>query len=108
MMDTYSGDGLSARVYGRTVQVTVPAATSGGHLLAVICRLRHLRREVASENDWVVDVSALEDIPLSLLSVLMEMAEEIRSQGRHLAVIGLDAHCARKGPVAPTPGPFSA
>ena len=107
-MDTYSGDGLSARVHGRTIQVRVPAATSGGHLLAVIWRLEHLRREVSAEHDWVVDVSALEDMPISLLIVLMEMAEEIRSQGRQLAVIGLDAHCASKAPVAPARGAFCA
>ena len=106
-METHLGDGLSARVHGKTIQVTVPASTSGGQLLAIICRLRHLRREFSTHHDWVVDVSALDDIPISLLSVLMELAEEIRSQGRQLTVIGLDGPCTDTGPVARSRGTFS-
>lgn len=85
----YDSDGVLATLSADTVKVSVPRATSPHHQLAVIWGLQQIHEHICPNVNWVVDLSAVDQVPLSLLSVLAHLDKDLRSQGRQLVETGV-------------------
>ncbi len=85
----YDADGLIALYTGSAVRVCVPRLTSEGHRMAVMSGLDHVWRRCAGSRRWIVDVSAVETLPLSMLTALTAIAEGLKEEDGEFVLVGV-------------------
>ena len=83
-------DSLNVSITPGTIRIDISAsALHGDQRPVIIAELRRLYKEGPRDADWVVDVSALRDLPLSFVSVLACLGEKLKSQGREMRLSGI-------------------
>jgi len=85
----YRADGLTATLRAGTLQVRLPGVQSNEHYLSTVAGLQQVYDHGPSDVNWVVDGSALCQLPLPLLSLLVCYARGLDQRGQCLTVIGL-------------------
>jgi len=85
----YARDGLHAELIHGAVKIELPQVGSSRHYLAIMAGLERIFEATPPTAEWVVDVSRLRQLPLSLVSALVLYEEELRKRGRVVRFIGL-------------------
>ena len=86
----HNPESLSVSATPGTIRIRITAsALHGDQRAIIIAGLHRLYKEGPKDADWVVDVSALRDLPLSFVSVLGCLAEKLKSQGREMRLSGV-------------------
>ena len=78
-----------ATSYG-TATIEVPEITSESHRLSVIAELYALCESPPTEPRWVIDLSNLSVLPVSLASIFVALGNDLRKQGREVRFDGLN------------------
>ncbi len=85
----HDGDGVTAVVRANAVYIRLPRAESDQQYSEIFQALQHVFNQGFNEIDWIVDVSALSQLPLALLSVFTSFREELESKQHRLLLAGL-------------------
>lgn len=85
----YDADGLIALYTGSAVRVCVPRLTSEGHYMAVMSGLDQVWRRCVGSRRWVVDVSAVETLPLSMMTALTAIAEGLKEEDGEFVLVSV-------------------
>lgn len=101
----YDHDGVQAIVRPQSLYIRLPYVSSEEQYPKIFCALQRIYDAGFDNLDWVVDVSALARVPLSLLSVFTSFREELRCNGRRLSLSGISPD-AFPPPSAFSPSPL--
>ena len=74
-----------------TVHVELPEITSEYHRLIIVSNLYELCQHPPTESSWVIDLSRLKTIDVSLVSVLAALARELGNKSRDVEFVGIRA-----------------
>ncbi|HIJ66438.1 MAG TPA: hypothetical protein HPP77_10865 [Candidatus Hydrogenedentes bacterium] len=85
----YNADGLVATATSGAVQIRLPRLESVNHCLAVAAGLQEIHDAAHKDAHWIVNASALTELPMLLVSVFVALDEKLRERGRALRLIGL-------------------
>ena len=85
----YDSDGLVAIATVGAVQIQLPPIANVHQCLAVAAGLQAIHEKSPNGISWVVNASALTELPILLVSVLVGFEREFCSQGRQLTVVGV-------------------
>lgn len=73
------------------VRVRIPSIANETHCLEIVAELYSLFQLSPPGCDWVVDVSAMKSITLSMATVLTYLGERLTEQGGRMTCTGLHA-----------------
>lgn len=85
----YTRDGLNAELVHGAVKIELPQVGSSRHYLAIMAGLERIFEATPANAEWVVDVSRLRQLPMSLVSALVLYEEELGKRGKVVRFIGL-------------------
>ena len=74
-----------------TVRIEIPEITSERQRLSMVGDLYELCRNPPAESRWVIDLTRLKTVDISLVGVLVALAEEFGNKGRDMTFAGLNA-----------------
>lgn len=78
--------GLTLAAQSEVAKLRIPAITSTDHLHEVFHDLQEISESFASEHDWYVNLSDLEDLPVLLAGALNAHRQDLQSRNREMVL----------------------
>ena len=85
----YDGDGVLAVARTNSIHIQLPVIESDAGYSRVFHSFQQIFDQGFDNIDWIVDVSSIPNVPLSLLSVLTSFREDLEHNGHRLVLAGL-------------------
>ncbi len=85
----YEADGIVATAAPDAMRIRLRRATCRDHRDAVIAGLHHIYEQTPDDRGWIVDLSYLGKISISVVGALVAHQEDLRRRDREIKLVGV-------------------
>ena len=86
----YNSKGVTATAEPGCLRIHLPRLTSSHDCSGAMDALQEIYDQTPQTVDWVVDVSALEVLPVVILAILVAFQEKFQCRGHRILLAGVD------------------